>query len=85
MFIFNKSGESGEIIKDGKKADVVPILKKGKWDGQNNYKPVGLKGSKHMATTQLFLRIIAGVQSQNPVKALTSPTNQHFKKLPYHH
>uniref|UniRef100_K7EZY7 Reverse transcriptase domain-containing protein n=1 Tax=Pelodiscus sinensis TaxID=13735 RepID=K7EZY7_PELSI len=40
--IFEKSRRSGEIPDDWKKANVVPIFKKGKKDDPGNYRPVSL-------------------------------------------
>uniref|UniRef100_K7F1Q8 Reverse transcriptase domain-containing protein n=1 Tax=Pelodiscus sinensis TaxID=13735 RepID=K7F1Q8_PELSI len=40
--IFEKSWRSGEIPDDWKKANVVPIFKKGKKDDPGNYRPVSL-------------------------------------------
>ncbi|KFQ20405.1 hypothetical protein N331_02194, partial [Merops nubicus] len=40
--IFEKSWQSGEVPRDWKKGNIVPIFKKGKKEEPGNYRPVSL-------------------------------------------
>uniref|UniRef100_A0A452HQ50 RNA-directed DNA polymerase from mobile element jockey n=1 Tax=Gopherus agassizii TaxID=38772 RepID=A0A452HQ50_9SAUR len=42
VIIFEKSQKTGEIPDDWKRADIVPIYKKGNKDNSGNYRPVSL-------------------------------------------
>lgn len=62
MFIFNKSWITREVSIGWKKAHVLPLFKKGKWDDLSNYKPVRWAFNQYVFHTTkckvIYLRIM---------------------------
>jgi len=56
--IFERSWRIGEVPEDSRKANVIPIFKKGKKENPGNYRPVSLTSIPGKVMEQLILEVI---------------------------
>lgn len=58
LIIFERLRQSGELINDWKKGNIIPILKKGRKEGPGNYKSVSVTSMPGKVMEQIFLEIM---------------------------
>ncbi|KFP25921.1 RNA-directed DNA polymerase from mobile element jockey, partial [Colius striatus] len=56
--IFEHSWRTGEVPEDWRKANVMPVFKKGRKDDPGNYRPVSLTSIPGKVMEQLILNVI---------------------------
>ncbi|KGL80459.1 RNA-directed DNA polymerase from mobile element jockey, partial [Tinamus guttatus] len=58
--IFERSWRMGEVPEDWKKANVMPVFKKGKKENPGNYRPVSLTSIPGKVMERLILTVVSG-------------------------
>ncbi|KGL84962.1 RNA-directed DNA polymerase from mobile element jockey, partial [Tinamus guttatus] len=57
--IFERSWRTGEVPEDWKKANVMPVFKKGKQEDPGNYRPVSLTSVPGKVMERLILAVVS--------------------------
>ncbi|KGL79366.1 RNA-directed DNA polymerase from mobile element jockey, partial [Tinamus guttatus] len=57
--IFERSWRTGEVLEDWKKANVMPVFKKGKKEDPGNYRPVSLTSVPGKVMERLILALVS--------------------------
>jgi len=65
--IFERSWRTGEVPEDWRKANVIPIFKKGKKEDPGDYRPVSLTSIPGKVMEQLTLELINKQMEENKV------------------
>ncbi|PKU30408.1 rna-directed dna polymerase from mobile element jockey- hypothetical protein [Limosa lapponica baueri] len=71
--IFERSWRTGEVPEDWRKANVIPVFKKGKKEGPGNYRPVSLTS----IPVKMMERVILGVISKHMEEKKALRSSQH--------
>jgi len=67
--IFERSWRTGQVPKDWRKANVIPIFKKGKKEDPANYRPVSLTSIPGKVMEQLILEVIKQVEEKKVIRS----------------
>ena len=71
--IFDRSWQPGEVLEDGKKADVTPVFKKGKREDPGNCRPVSITSIPGKVVQQLILGAISKYMKDKKVIRSSQP------------
>jgi len=78
--IFERSWRTGEMPEDWRKANVIPIFKKGKKEDPGNYRPVSLTSIPGKVMEHLILEVITSKWKKRRLSgavSMDSPRGNH--------